>query len=450
MATTTSVHDLENRSALLAALVWAMMASSFQIFALAVLTVDLLAEFSMSRAEIGVVGAVNTMIGALTAPASGRLTDRIGARTSIIVTLVLSGLGMGLMAASTSVVMLAASAVVAGIPQGWGNPATNALIAERVAVGRRGTITGIKQSGVQAGIFLSGFTLPTLALWFGWRGASWVYAVAFAAAAVVVTVALPPRAREMLDGAAPVAGVDRAGAEPPTSTTVTAGGVRSGMDGTRGKGPDGPAMANSRPASNSDRLHPWIRRLAVYALLMGTVGGATSRFFPLWAHETVGFSVTVAGLLVAITGLLGIGARIIVGRLAETRIAPPPLLAILALVGAGYCLSLLATPWIGAWLPWPSTVLSAIGIAAWNAVAMLAIIVTVPRRQAGRASGVVMFGFLGGLSIGSPAAGWIVDATGSYQPVWTACLILAVISAVVLVDPRRPSAGRSEPVTAPD
>ena len=80
--------------------------------------------------------------------------------------------------------------------------------------------------------------------------------------------------------------------------------------------------------------------------------------------------------------------------------------------------------------------MNAVGIAAWNAVAMLAIIVTVPRLQAGRASGVVMFGFLGGLSLGSPAAGWIVDATGSYQPVWTACLILAVISAAVLVDRR--------------
>ena len=109
----------------------------------------------------------------------------------------------------------------------------------------------------------------------------------------------------------------------------------------------------------------------------------------------------------------------------------------IALACALTCLSLLATPWVGAWLPWPSTVLNAVGIAAWNAVAMLAIIVTVPRLQAGRASGVVMLGFLGGLSLGAPAAGWIVDATGSYQPVWTACLILALISAAVLIDRRR-------------
>ncbi len=429
MTATAPVHEIKNRSALLATLVWAMTASSFQIFAMAVLTVDLLAEFSMSRTEIGVVGAVNTMVGALTAPSSGRLTDRIGARTSILVTLVLSGLGMGLMAASTSVIMLAVSAVVAGIPQGWGNPATNALIAERVAPGRRGTITGIKQSGVQVGIFLSGLTLPTLALWFGWRGASWVYAAAFGGAALLVMVALPPQARELLDRDGD--DNDHDVARPAADRAEVAGhGVGARADGGAGRTVDS--------AGASNQLDPWIWRLALYALFMGTVGGATSRFFPLWAHETVGLSVTVAGLLVAVTGLLGVGVRVVVGRLAETRIAPSPMLAMLALVGAAYCLSLLATPWVGAWLPWPSTVLNAVGIAAWNAVAMLAIIVTVPRLQAGRASGVVMLGFLGGLSLGSPAAGWIVDATGSYQPVWTVCLILAVISAAVLVD-RRPS-----------
>ena len=48
-----------------------------------------------------------------------------------------------------------------------------------------------------------------------------------------------------------------------------------------------------------------------------------------------------------------------------------------------------------------------------------------------QASGAVMFGFLGGLAVGAPVAGRIIDATGSYQPVWIGALVLAGISALV-------------------
>ena len=55
---------------------------------------------------------------------------------------------MAIMAAGSNLWWLvAAAAAVGGIPQGWGNPATNSLIATRVAPGRRGGVTGIKQSG---------------------------------------------------------------------------------------------------------------------------------------------------------------------------------------------------------------------------------------------------------------------------------------------------------------
>jgi len=42
-----------------------------------------------------------------------------------------------------------------------------------------------------------------------------------------------------------------------------------------------------------------------------------------------------------------------------------------------------------------------------------------------------MVGFLGGLAVGSPIAGLVIDATESYQPVWIGTLVLAVGSAVV-------------------
>ena len=48
-----------------------------------------------------------------------------------------------------------------------------------------------------------------------------------------------------------------------------------------------------------------------------------------------------------------------------------------------------------------------------------------------------MVGFLGGLAVGAPIAGLAIDATDSYQPVWLATLVLAVVAAFVADFARR-------------
>jgi uncharacterized membrane protein YfcA len=63
---------------------------------------------------------------------------------------------------------------------------------------------------------------------------------------------------------------------------------------------------------------------------------------------------------------------------------------------------------------------------------MLAIIMFYSTAQAGRASGIVMLGFLGGMSISAPVAGLVVDRTGDYWPVWTVAAMLAAIAACLM------------------
>ncbi len=404
-----------------AVLVLTMTASSFQIFAFAVLAVDIIDDLAISRTALGVLGSLNTLVGAVSAPATGRITDRIGARRATIIVLAISGIGMAMMALSGNWLLLALSAVVSGVPQGWGNPTTNALIADRVPAATRGTITGIKQSGVQVGIFLSGLILPALAIAVGWRGALWGFAVAFGLGGMVVALTLGPDPEPDLVGS-PATG----GAAPSDRTAA---------------GPNG-EDAKQAP------LPRLIWTISLYAFLMGTAGGAIGRFFPLWANEVVGLSTVIAGALVALGGLLGIVARIWAGQLAQDRITPRSLLAILAVIGGGYCVVLLITTVVGPWILWPATILYSVGIGAWNAVAMLAVIVSVPSRVSGRASGVVMLGFLGGLTVGSPVAGAVVDRWGSYQPVWVAALVLTAMSAA-LIGRVRPDDAATRPTTAP-
>lgn len=374
-------------------LVTTMVSTAFHVFVISVLASVLIDDFGLSRFELGLIGSLNTAVGALTAPGTGRITDRIGARRSSVVAQLICGFGFALMAIADSVAMLIVSAAILGVPQGWGNPTTNALIAERVPSGRRGTVTGIKQSGVQLGIFLAGVTLPAMSDAVGWRGAMWIYAAVFTGFALIPLVL--PRHGSLDDepaGAAPVAGTPVA-------------------------------------LPHYDMRAVWL--IALYAFLMGTGGGAIGRFLALFAEEEAGLSNAAAGLVLGLSGLVGMGTRVTAGRLAEHRVAPLPMLAVLAGVGAVVSLLLTVTLSVGAWLLWPIAVLFAVGYAAWNAVAMLAIIVGVDRSHAGRASGAVMVGFLGGLAVGSPIAGLVIDATESYQPVWIGTLVLAVGSAVV-------------------
>lgn len=397
-------------------LVVVMTASSFQIFVFAVLASPIIADLGLSRGTLGLLGSLNTLVGAVSAPLTGKITDRIGARRSAVIVLVISAVGMAVLGLAGHWWVLAVGALIAGVPQGWGNPATNTLISTRVTQGAQGVLTGVKQSGVQVGVFLSGLTLPALATLFDWRGAVWVYAGVFAGFAALIAIVLDQ------DDADDIASRAQASKD------------------------------RAAPTSTKPPLDPAIIPIAVYAFLMGSAGGAAGRFLSLYAEEVMGFTTGAAGAVVAIGGLLGIASRIGTARVAEHRVNPVRLLGVLSTIGTAYCLLLLFVPELGDGALWFSPLPYAIGIAAWNAVAMLAVITRTPRSQAGRASGVVMVGFLGGLSVGTPLAGWSVDVTGSYRPMWIGATVLTLVATLVVVatdigftNRSRPATGRTAP-----
>jgi len=363
---------------------------AFPLVGTAVVATALAKDLGMSLTMFGAGVAVNTAVGAICAPLSGRFSDRYGGKWACVSVLLSSGIGLLIVASATSVTGLMFGLLVAGYGQGACNPATNKLVAERAAEGRRGALTGIKQSGVQLGILLGGFTLPTLSIWSSWRVAIGLYAVTSLVAAAVAACALPDSRFRELNG------------------FVGAGETVSKA---------------SLPRS--------VVLLSFYALCMGCVVGGVGRYLVLFAENALAMSNVKAGIVAGLPGGLAIGTRILWAHLAEHRVTTSFALTTQALLTALVMFMLLVAVSIGEWIMWPIAVLSAIGLNAWNAVAMLSVIIGVPQQQSGRASGRVVMGFMTGLTLGGFLTGLTVDATGGYETAWAGLLLLSLVAATL-------------------
>tara|TARA_E500000331_G_C16857498_1_gene540525 strand:- start:76 stop:405 length:330 start_codon:yes stop_codon:yes gene_type:complete len=86
---------------------------------------------------------------------------------------------------------------------------------------------------------------------------------------------------------------------------------------------------------------------------------------------------------------------------------------------------------VGSWIMWPAAILSALGLNAWNAVAMLSVIIGVPQHQSGRASGRVVMGFMAGLTMGGFLTGLLADSTGGYETAWAGLLVLSILATLL-------------------
>ena len=361
-----------------------MGAATFALTAYAVLAAELREEFGVDRWQIGALVTAMSLGGAFISPRVGSIADAMGAKKSTTTTIVLATVALVGLALAPAYWLIVVAALVGGIAQAMANPATNKLIALHVEPGRRGVITGIKQSGVTAASALGGVLLPPVTIFAGWRWAVGLFAV-IATAGGLLSLLVPPD---------------------PVSHIEPSKGDRTPVD-------------------------PYILRVAGYGFILGAAGTAIFTFLPLYAEESLGLGPASAGLAVAVTGVAGVVGRILWGRFAEVRFGTWRSLEYIAVLAAAAAAVLFAAQAV-TWLVWVAAVLTGFSASAWNSVGMLAVIETSTPAQAGRASGVVLFGFLAGLGLGAPAFGYAVDASGTYGPGWTAVGFAFLLALVVM------------------
>lgn len=358
------------RSAFTFVLFAAMGASTFTAASLGIVATFIIDDLGIDRAQLGFVVAANTVLAALLSPLSGRITDAVGGKRAIAAVFVGSALAYAAFGLATAYWMLFSGSLFGAWSQSGGNPSTNKLIAEDLPPGERGVVTGIKQSGVQAAVFLGGVTLPSLAIGLGWRGAYLVVASLPAVLAVTVLWAVPRTPQ--IDHAA------RRLARGPLPAAIT-----------------------------------W---LAAYGLLFG-FAGAIGFLIPLFAEESLGYSPRAAGLAAAVVGMTAFAARIGWARRADRTGDYHTPLTVMAWLGVAAALVMAAAPAAGALLLWPGAVLVGVSTSAWNSVGMLAVMDEAGSLATGRASGIVLFGFMTGLGAGAPVFGAVVDRFG-YAEMW--------------------------------
>ena len=378
------------RAAFTSMLFAAMAAATFSAASLGILAPFVIDDLGITRAALGVVIAVINIAGALLSPIAGRVTDRVGGKAAIVALFLAAASTFVLFGIAPGYLVLLLGAIVGGFSQASANPSTNKLIVEDLPVGQRGVVTGIKQSGVQAGIFLGGLIVPSLAVTLGWRSA---YLIVAALPAMLALASL--------------------WVVPATATTPEERRVR-----TRG------------------RLPPAIGWLAGYGFLMG-LSGAVTFLVPLFAVEAVGLDPRAAGLAAAVIGLFAVAGRILWSRYAEDSGAFRRSLATMAGLSVAAAVVFWLSSSVAAWLIWPAAVLIALGSSSWNSVGMLAVMAEVGALATGRASGIVLFGFLTGLGIATPLFGAIVDSTGSYDVMWLLSAAAAAAAIVVVALWRR-------------
>lgn len=386
------------RAAFGAILALTMAGSTFAFTTFSVLSTPLLRTFDIERWQLGALVTASAVLGAVLSPPAGRMADRIGGRNSLLTTLALSAASLAAIAVSPVYLLIVGGALAAGAAQAGANPATNKLIGMHGDPGSRGTLTGIKQAGVQVGVFLGGALLPLGATTIGWRQT------------LLATAALPLlgllAARRVVPADLADDAGDHAGADP------TDGTVRS----------------------------PFLLRLATYGFLLGTGWSAVFTYLPDYGQHALGWSPTMAGLLVSAAGFCGIAGRIGWSRLAEHRLGAPTTLLVIASISVAAVCAVLASQTVPGLL-WLGAAAFGGSAGSWNAVGMFAIIERLPQRAAGGASGIVMFGFLIGLGVGAPAFGWSVDVTGAYTVGLVATAVVHGLGVTLALALRRADVG---------
>lgn len=375
-----------SRVRVLAAAVLAAIAGVLPAFLAGGVAVQIRHDLGIGDAAFGMAIATFFFAAALASGPFGRLTERLGASTSLRVAtvanaVVLAAIAAGVRQWGVLLVLLAAGGSVNGLTQ----PAANLTLARAMPERRKGLAFGVKQSAVPASTLLAGLAVPALALTVGWR---W----AFASGAVLAVLAFP----------------------------VIPSQARMGS---------GPEHSEEQPAfgGNGNASKATLRWLAVGIGLGATAANALGSFL-VSSGVRAGLGNAAAGLLLTIGSVAGLSTRLGMGALADRRDGGH-----LRWVGVMLAIGTIGFGLLATGSRWGQLAGAPIAFAAgwgWPGLFNLAVVRASPAAP-GAATGVTQTGTYIGAGAGPLLFGLLAERW-SYAVGWAACAALALLGAAVL------------------
>lgn len=382
------------RRAVIAALGVNLM-SVLPLFLTGAMAVQLGREFAVPATSIAVLASFFALASMLSSAPLGRQVGRLGVRRSLRLTSLASACALAVAAWAPTPLVLGGALVLAGVGNGLGQPAGNALVAAQVSQNRYGLGFAIKQSAIPVATTLGGLAVPLLALTIGWR-----VAYLFGAVAALAVMFLVPADR--------AAAVGRSESPVPPQLVRPLWLLASGL------------------------------MLAVLAATsIGALGSAGA--------VQVGLSEAWAGYLIALGGLAGLAVRLGAGVLADHRnFDSLRAVAVLMLLGGVGWLAM-ATQWV--WLFVAGLVVANAFGWGWPGLQHLSMARRFPTATAS-ASGIAQTGIAAGLLTGPAVLATCVTALG-WSATWLVASVCALAAAVLITKaaPRIPSAGEIPAVT---
>lgn len=282
------------------------------------------------------------------------------------------------------------AAVALGVGYGPQPPAGSQILAEGTPAGMRNLVFSIKQSAVPLAGAVTGLTAPWLADQFGWRAALTVIAGAVLLSALAVQ---------------------------PWRNRFDAG--RSGTGRPSLAGLVSPSIL--RAPLRAIRLDPVLLPLTGAGACFAVVQGSVFSFLVTYLVDAVGLGLVLAGLAFSVMQVVGVGARVLAGWIADRIGSARRTLALLAAL-SGAMAVLLSTIDGG----WPAEAIllvagvAGLAVASWNGVYLGEIARIAPPGAVGDATaGSTFFVFIGYV-IGPSAFAALVQASSGYDlAFWT-------------------------------
>ena len=348
-------------------------------------------DLHLDPAYIGVFVSVTAAFGLFATLSCGNFIRRFGALRMSQVTLVVVGAGLAVMSVGMLPVMVMAAALL-GLGATVATPASSHILARHSPPKYAPVVFSIKQTGVPVGVMLTGLTLPTIAVAYGWP-----VAVLTAAAGCCLLAFLLQPIRERFDS-------DRV----PTQEL------------------------HWNDAFGTLRMvltNPLTRPLAAAGFAFIGLQAVFTTFTVTYLVEIVGQPVETAGSVFGLAMTIAIPARIVWGWVASGMV---PAKLLLAGFGISMCIAVAAMGLMTSL--WPMAGIVAVVLAcsatavSWHGVLLAETARLAPEGRVGSMTGgVLAFGNLGQILLPSAFSALVV-LSDSYMLAFALCGLPAAVA----------------------